>query len=90
MCTQMMRLCAWVARLLGRRGSISVLSAVTIPVLIGVTGLGVEYSSGLLAAVKDQRAADLAASVLPADLAEYCHGYQLVSRAAPATFAGVC
>ena len=61
MCTQIMRPCAWVARLLGRRGSISILSAVTIPVLIGVTGLGVEYSSGLLAAVKNQRTADLAA-----------------------------
>ncbi len=44
-----------------RRGSITVMSAVMFPVLVGVSGLGAEYGFGLLTRVENQRVADLSA-----------------------------
>ncbi len=44
-----------------RRGSITVMAAAMFPVLIGFSGLGVEYGFGLLTRVENQRTADLAA-----------------------------
>src|SRR5665213_321790 len=44
-----------------RRGSITVMAAAMFPVLIGFSGLGVEYGYGLLTRVENQRTADLAA-----------------------------
>lgn len=44
-----------------RRGSVSLLAAGMFPVLIGVSGLGVEYGYGVLTHVEDQRVADLTA-----------------------------
>ncbi len=44
-----------------RRGSITMMAAIMMPVLLGVTGLGVEYGFGLLTRVQNQRTADLAA-----------------------------
>ncbi len=44
-----------------RRGTITVMAAAMFPVLIGISGLGVEYGYGLLTRVENQRVADLAA-----------------------------
>ncbi len=48
--------------LAGRReGSVSVLTAVSLPILIAVTGMVAEYGNGLLHKMEDQRIADAAA-----------------------------
>jgi hypothetical protein len=44
-----------------RKGSVSLISALMFPVLIGMTGLGVEYANGVMTQVQNQRVADLAA-----------------------------
>lgn len=44
-----------------REGSVSVVTAVSLPVLIAMTGLVAEYGNGLLHKVEDQRIADAAA-----------------------------
>ena len=61
MCDRMKWLAQGIAFLRERRGSISIMSAVMFPVLIGMSGLGAEYGFGLLTKVENQRAADLAA-----------------------------
>src|SRR5579872_3186942 len=45
----------------GREGSVSVISAVGLPVLIAVVGMVAEYGNGLMHKVQDQRVADAAA-----------------------------
>ncbi|MHB8527968.1 MAG: pilus assembly protein TadG-related protein [Caulobacteraceae bacterium] len=49
------------AKRLGQRGSVSVIGALVLPMLVGMTGLVAEYGHGVLAKVQDQRIADLAA-----------------------------
>lgn len=44
-----------------RRGSVSTITALSLPLLIGVAGLVAEYGHGLLVKVENQRVADLAA-----------------------------
>jgi Flp pilus assembly protein TadG len=44
-----------------REGSVSVVTAVSLPILIAMTGLVAEYGNGLLHKVEDQRIADAAA-----------------------------
>jgi hypothetical protein len=44
-----------------REGSVSVIAALTLPVLIGLAGLALEYGNGLDHKVEDQRVADAAA-----------------------------
>lgn len=44
-----------------RRGSVAIITALLIPVLLGMGGLVAEYGDGLLAKVENQRVADLAA-----------------------------
>jgi hypothetical protein len=44
-----------------REGSVSVITALTLPILIAVTGLALEYGNGLDHKVEDQRVADAAA-----------------------------
>lgn len=44
-----------------RRGAVAILTALSIPVLLGMAGLVAEFGHGLLAKVEDQRVADLAA-----------------------------
>jgi Flp pilus assembly protein TadG len=44
-----------------REGSVSIIAAVILPILIGVAGLVAEYGNGLLHKVEDQRVADAAA-----------------------------
>src|SRR5215469_17156798 len=44
-----------------REGSVSVIAAVSLPILIAMTGLVAEYGNGLLHKVEDQRVADAAA-----------------------------
>lgn len=44
-----------------RRGSVTIMSAVLLPVLIGIAALVAEFGSGLLTRVENQRVADLAA-----------------------------
>ncbi|HUZ11651.1 MAG TPA: pilus assembly protein TadG-related protein [Caulobacteraceae bacterium] len=44
-----------------REGSVSIISAVTLPLLIAMTGLVAEYGNGLMHKVEDQRVADAAA-----------------------------
>jgi hypothetical protein len=53
----------WMIKLLfkDRRASVSIVGALMLPVLIGMTGLVAEYGRGLLTKVEDQRVADLAA-----------------------------
>jgi hypothetical protein len=46
---------------IGRKGSVSVVGALVLPLLIGMTGLVAEYGNGVLAKTQDQRLADLAA-----------------------------
>ncbi len=53
----MKKLRVHLARLRERRGSITVLSAAMFPVLLGISGLGVEYGWGLLTRVENQRTA---------------------------------
>ncbi|HEY5072039.1 MAG TPA: pilus assembly protein TadG-related protein [Caulobacteraceae bacterium] len=44
-----------------RKGSVSVIGALVLPLLIGMSGFVAEYGHGVLAKAQDQRAADLAA-----------------------------
>ncbi|MGH6958587.1 MAG: pilus assembly protein TadG-related protein, partial [Caulobacteraceae bacterium] len=44
-----------------REGSVSIIGAVTLPILIAMTGMVAEYGNGLLHKVEDQRVADAAA-----------------------------
>ncbi|HEX3406879.1 MAG TPA: pilus assembly protein TadG-related protein, partial [Caulobacteraceae bacterium] len=44
-----------------REGSVSVVTAVSLPILIAITGLVAEYGNGLLHKIEDQRIADAAA-----------------------------
>ncbi|MHB8529382.1 MAG: pilus assembly protein TadG-related protein, partial [Caulobacteraceae bacterium] len=48
-------------RRIDRRGSVSVIGALVLPLLVGMTGLVAEYGHGVLVKVQDQRIADLAA-----------------------------
>ncbi len=44
-----------------RRGSVSLMAALLLPAMVGMTGLGVEYGRGLMTQVVNQRVADLGA-----------------------------
>ncbi|HZL00181.1 MAG TPA: pilus assembly protein TadG-related protein [Caulobacteraceae bacterium] len=46
---------------LDRKGSVSVIGALVLPLLIGMSGLVAEFGNGVLAKTQDQRVADLAA-----------------------------
>ncbi len=54
----MQRLCALARR---RDGSVAVISALVLPLLIAIVGMVAEYGNGLLHKIEDQRIADAAA-----------------------------